>query len=87
MMAGMAPYSLVALFHGCVVVWLHGWVVVYCMTVWLRGCVSALVLVSELPILMEVSSVSPRVPPPPRQLRSGMIFLCEIPYPRGQIIV
>ena len=25
--------------------------------------------------------------PPPGQLRSGMIFLCEIPYPRGQIIV
>ena len=25
--------------------------------------------------------------PPPRQLRSGMIFLCEIPYPQGQIIV
>ena len=24
---------------------------------------------------------------PPGQLRSGMIFLCEIPYPRGQIIV
>ena len=35
--------------------------------------------------LMEVSSVSPRVPP--GQVRSGMIFLCEIPYPRGQIIV
>ena len=35
--------------------------------------------------IMEVSSVSPRVPP--GQLRSGMIFLCEIPYPRGQIIV
>ena len=25
--------------------------------------------------------------PPPGQFRSGMIFLCEIPYPRGQIIV
>ena len=35
--------------------------------------------------IMEVSSVSPRVPP--GQLRSGMIFLCEIPYPWGQIIV
>ena len=35
--------------------------------------------------LMEVSSVSTRVPP--GQLRSGMIFWREIPYPRGQIIV
>ena len=25
--------------------------------------------------------------PPPGQVRSGMIFLFEIPYPRGQIIV
>ena len=45
-------------------------------------------LPDEETLIMEVSSVSPRVsPPPPGQLRSGMIFLCEIPYPRGQIIV
>ena len=42
---------------------------------------------NESVIVVEVSSVSPRVPPPPGQFRSGMIFLCEIPYPRGQIIV
>ena len=35
--------------------------------------------------VMEVPSVSPKVSP--GQLRSGMIFLCEISYPRGQIIV
>ena len=42
---------------------------------------------------MEVSSVSPRVPPPPEQLRSGIIFCAKSPtledkllsnFPRGR---